>query len=97
MLCRDLQSPILLAYYKKYCKILREVIKTAKRIHYNKLMLNSNNKSKTIWNIVKNETGKYNNSHDPSQLNKNGKKIKNGLHIANAFNTYFSTMIDKTT
>jgi hypothetical protein len=25
---------------------------------------------------------------------KNGKKIKNGLHIANAFNTYFSTMVD---
>jgi hypothetical protein len=95
MFCRDLKSPILLAYYKKYCKILREVIKTAKRIHYNKLILNSN-KSKTIWNIVNNETGKYNNRHDPPPLTRNGKKIKNCLHIANAFNAYFSTMIDKT-
>jgi hypothetical protein len=69
-------------------------MKTAKRIHYNKLILNSNNKSKIIWNRVKNETGKYNNSHDPPPLTKNGKKIKNGLYIANAFNAYFGTMID---
>jgi hypothetical protein len=34
------------------------------------------------------------NSHDPPPLTKNGKKIKNGLHIAKAFNAYFSTMID---
>jgi hypothetical protein len=57
------------------------------------LILNSNNKSKTIWNIVKNETGKYNNTRDPPPLTKNGKKIKNGLHISNAFNAYFSTMV----
>jgi hypothetical protein len=83
----------LLAPYKKYCKLLKDVVKTAKRINYNKLILNSNNKSKTIWNIVKNETGKYNNTHDLPPLIKNGKKIKNGLHIANAFNAYFSTMV----
>jgi hypothetical protein len=73
---------------------LKDVIKTAKRLNYNKLILNSNNKAKTIWNIVKNEIGKYDNTCDPPPLTKNSKKIKNGLHIANAFNTYFSTMVD---
>ncbi|PNF21509.1 hypothetical protein B7P43_G13548 [Cryptotermes secundus] len=96
MLCRSIESPTLLAYYKKYSKILREVMKAAKRIYYNKLIVNSDNKSKTIWNIVNNETGKYNNNnnHDPPPLTKDGKKINNGLHIANAFNVYFSTIMD---
>jgi hypothetical protein len=58
------------------------------------LILNSNNKSKTLWNIVNNEIGRCNNSHDPPPLTKDGKKINNGLHIANAFNAYFSTMTD---
>jgi hypothetical protein len=61
MLCRNIKSPILLAYYKKYSKVLKEVIKTAKRIYYNKVIVNFNNKSKTIWNILNNETGKFNN------------------------------------
>ena len=40
-------------YYKKYCKILTNIIIAAKRLHYNRLLLNSNNKTKTTWNIVK--------------------------------------------
>jgi hypothetical protein len=84
----------LLDYYKKYSKILREGMKAAKRMYYSKLIVNSGNKSKTIWNIVHNETGKHNNKHDPPLLIKNGKKISNGLYIANAFNAYFSTNMD---
>jgi hypothetical protein len=94
MFCRNVKSPILHAYYKKYCRILREVIKAAKRTHYNKLIVNSNNKSKTIWNIVNNETGKHNNIHDPPPLIMNGEKCKNSQSIANAFNLYFNTMMD---
>jgi hypothetical protein len=40
------------------------------------------------------ETRHNNNIHEPPPLTENGKKIKSGLHIANTFNTYFSTMID---
>jgi penicillin V acylase-like amidase (Ntn superfamily) len=61
------------------------------------LIINSNKKSKTIWNIVSNETGKYinnNHHHDPPPLTKNGKKINNCLHIANAFNSYFGIVMD---
>jgi hypothetical protein len=56
MLCRNIVSHSLLAYYKKYSNILREITKTAKRTYYNNLFVNSENKTKTIWNIVKNET-----------------------------------------
>jgi hypothetical protein len=34
-------------YYKKYCKVLADVIKLAKKIHYNNLLVNSSNKTKT--------------------------------------------------
>jgi hypothetical protein len=58
------------------------------------LIVNSDNKSKTIWNIVNNEIGKHNNNHDPPTLIKGGKKVNNGLHITNAFNMYFGTIMD---
>jgi DNA-binding LacI/PurR family transcriptional regulator len=40
-------------YFTFYSKILREIMKTAKRTYYNNLIVNSENKTKTIWNIVK--------------------------------------------
>jgi hypothetical protein len=96
VLCRSIESPTLLAYYKKYSTILREVMKTAKRHYYSKLIADSNNKSKTIWNIVNNETGKYN-KYDPLPLIMDGRKISYGPHIANAFNVYFSTVMENLT
>ena len=44
-------------YYKKYCKILSQVVRTAKILHHNNLIIRSNNTIKTTWNIIKNETG----------------------------------------
>jgi hypothetical protein len=53
LLCRDTKDPKLKSYYKTYCRTLSEVIKTAKKLHYNKLLTNSNNKMKTMWNMLK--------------------------------------------
>jgi len=39
-------------YYKDYSKILSKVIKVAKRMEYDKLILNSCNKAKTTWDII---------------------------------------------
>jgi hypothetical protein len=69
--------------------------KGGKKMHYNKLIVDSNNRSKTIWNTVNNETGKNNVIHDPPPLVMNGEKYKNSKNIANAFNLYFNTMMDK--
>jgi hypothetical protein len=44
-------------YYKLYCKILINAIKKAKRSNYNIQIVNSHNKVKTTWNIIKSETG----------------------------------------
>jgi hypothetical protein len=43
-------------YYKQYCKILTKVIKEAKRLIYSNQVINSANKMKTTWNIIKIET-----------------------------------------
>jgi hypothetical protein len=43
-LYRNVKNPILYNHYKKYCRILKEVIKVAKRNHFNKLISKSNNK-----------------------------------------------------
>ena len=58
-----------------YCRILSEVIKTAKKSHYDKLITNSNNKVKTIWDIVKTGTS-IKNKDGVSALNIDGKTIK---------------------
>jgi hypothetical protein len=52
-------------YYEPYCKILTKVIKEVKRtVHYNQT-LNSTNKTKTTWNIIKSEMDRNDqNSHD---------------------------------
>jgi hypothetical protein len=39
-------------YYKRYCKILSNIILSAKKLHYNRLILNSNNKMATAWKII---------------------------------------------
>jgi hypothetical protein len=41
-----------------YCKILKDVIREAKRQHCNRQVLNSSNKIRTIWHITKSVTGK---------------------------------------
>jgi len=79
-------------HYKTYCRSLSEVIKTAKKLYYNKLIINSNNKAKSIWNTVKTVTKK---THDDgAPLNTDGKTFKDYQRIAYIFNTYFTNAID---
>ena len=40
--------------YKRYCTILTNVIKTAKK-YYDELTSKSKNKTKTAWKIIKNK------------------------------------------
>jgi hypothetical protein len=50
---RSSNDPILINYYKRYCKILSRVIKSAKQRYYNSILTRSKNKARTTWNIVK--------------------------------------------
>jgi len=59
-----------------------------KKLHYNKLLLISNNKPKTIWGIVKAITNNKNTLNTISTMNINDKLSSNPLAITNAFNSY---------
>jgi hypothetical protein len=52
--------------------------------------LNSNNKIKTTWNIIKTVTGKGNNNTEVQFLNIEGKLTDNHQLIADSLNDYFS-------
>jgi len=73
---------------------LTTIIIAAKKLHYNKLLLNSNNKTKTTWNIVKTITNIKSTYNTTSFTNINDKPSCNPLAIANAFNSYFSSVAE---
>jgi hypothetical protein len=77
-----------------YCKILSKVIKAAKKLHYDKIILNSKNKTKTTWNIIKTETGKDESKQRVHQLNI-GFITHNLRTIEDSFNDYYLTIGDK--
>jgi hypothetical protein len=95
LIIRNSKNPKPKQYYKLYCKLLLKVIKEAKILHYNKQILTSHNKTRTISNIVKSETGKKLRKEELSLLNINGKPIQNQQIIANSFNDYFLKTAEK--
>jgi hypothetical protein len=72
---------------RKYCKILTQVIKEAKHTHYNKQILESNNKVKAVWKIVKKETGKYSAEEVTPSIKIYDNAIHNPKLLVNTFNT----------
>ena len=89
------KNPKSKGHYKLYCKLLTKVIKEAKILQYKKQISASYYKTRTIWNIVKSETGKKIGTEEISSLNINGKLIQNQQTIADSFNEYFSTTAEK--
>jgi precorrin-2 methylase len=75
---------------------LVNVIKEAKRMTLNNRILKSNNKTKTTWNIMNELLGKQHYTQETHKLTMEGKHLTSQQDIANAFNKYISTIIDKT-
>jgi hypothetical protein len=94
---RDSDNPKLKAHYKSYCLILSRVIKAAKHLYYNSKISKSNNKIKTIWDIIKTETCKNHTNKGTQLINIDGNLINNQQEIANHFNNYFLTVADRIT
>ena len=96
MLTRSNNDIQLKEYYKRYSKILTQVIRTAKILHHNNQIIYSNNTVKTTWNIIKNETGgnntKYSNSNNLNTDKENNKNIN-----AETFNKYFLKVAENIT
>jgi hypothetical protein len=80
-------------FYKLYCKILSRVIKEAKKQQYSKRILTSKNKTKTIWNIVKTETGRKTEKEGILLINYNGLRIDD--QQTSIFNKYFSSIAEE--
>jgi hypothetical protein len=89
LLCRNSNNIKLKEYYKLYSKILSNVIREAKKWHYNSQIEKSDNKMKTVWDITKSLTGKKIKSEDIWWINI-GKTTASDSHvISDSFNNYF--------
>jgi hypothetical protein len=86
---RTSNNQLLKKRYRKYCKILTQVNKEAKRMHFNKLIVESDNKIKTVWKIVEKETGKQSTDIEIPPIKINDTIVNDSKHTANSFITYF--------
>ena len=71
--------------------MLTKVIRNAKKLHYNSIILGSKNKMKSTWNTEKGTT--HRDMSVPS-LELDDKIITNQHKIANLFNSYFLLVAD---
>jgi len=94
LLCRHSNDLNLKIYHKRYCTVPSKVILTAKKLHYNKIILSSKNKMKSTWKVINEEKGKTKNSIDIQPLVVDNNIIMNQNKIANIFNIYFLLIAD---
>jgi hypothetical protein len=94
LLCRKSNNIVLKNHYRKYCKILSSTIQLAKKLYFNELISQSDNKTKTAWKIIKSLTNKRPDSKEEPVLNLDGKPINNPQMIAETFNDYFSNIVE---
>ena len=86
LLTKDSDDVILNNYCNQYCKTLTSVIKEAKTYMYNNRIINSTNKMKTTWNIMKAETNRLKGPITTT--------INNNQNSPKAFNKYFLSITE---
>jgi hypothetical protein len=64
-------------------------------MHYNKQVSKSDNKVRTVWKIVKDEMGKNSTVEENSSIKVNNSVTNSPKLIANPFNAYFLTIVEK--
>ncbi|KAF9804418.1 hypothetical protein SFRURICE_014338 [Spodoptera frugiperda] len=78
---------------KKYSQTLKRSIKISRKLDYIKQMEKSDNKTKTMWNIIKQKTKKpQKNIGNNISLKYNNQTINCPETISNLFNEYFTTV-----
>jgi predicted lactoylglutathione lyase len=68
-----------------YCEIPTGVIKKPKCLHYNKLILESGNKIRTVWRTVKLETGEYSTEEEDKLVMMYAKTIQHLDNVQHEF------------
>jgi hypothetical protein len=94
VLCKIINTDNLKQYYKKYCRILRKIIRSAKKLYYNNIIFRSKNGIKSTWKIINNECGRPRQNTAILQIKLEDILIENQHQIANAFNKCFLTVAD---
>ena len=74
---------------------MSKVILAAKRIYFNNIICNSENKIKSTWKIINDQKGKYKYRSYTQFLKTNNTIISNQEVIANTFNNYFLSVADQ--
>jgi hypothetical protein len=91
---RNSNNYLIKVYYKRYCNILRKVIREARKKYYNHLISSSDNKIKTTWKIIGTESGKnITNEHLPHNFIAGNNKISSKV-AAQTFCNYFTTLAE---
>jgi hypothetical protein len=93
--CRNSNNLELKRHYQVYCKILTNVIEEAEKTYYDKKIQKSSNKYKATWDIIKKLTNNQHYQPDTQELIIDSKHLKGQQDKADAFNNYFSSIIDK--
>jgi hypothetical protein len=88
ILSKNSNSCKIKAYCTQYCIVLRKIVRKAKQMCYSQLLVSSNNKSKTPWNIIKSETGKANSKVLTLSEFKLGIKNIHVNQVAESFNNF---------
>jgi hypothetical protein len=64
-------------------------------MHFDKVISKSSNRSRATWNIVKTITNNKGTTNNGTTMNINNNLTSNPLRIANASNSYFSTVAEE--
>lgn len=81
-------------YVKKYRQIFKKVVSAAKKIENDKFILNSKNKPKATWTVVKNEIGLNNKMKNNNiTLELIDKEVSSPVEVAELFNTHFTNIV----
>jgi hypothetical protein len=94
MISRSSNNPSIQKYYKDYCKILTKTILEAKRLLYENQIKNAPNKIKKTWEIINQEIPRNTNYGNIHSVKIEDNTIYNKQHIAEAFNTYYLSIVD---
>lgn len=76
-------------YFKKYNRIYKKIILSAKKMENDSFICKASNISKASWAIVRRETNNHNTETDYFTLSDNGLLHKDPVTVANMFNNYF--------
>lgn len=78
--------------YKKYRNIYTKAVRTSQKLYVRNQIAAANGDSRKIWSTIKDQIRVSKKSNKISKIIVHGETLTNNIKIANAFNTYFSSI-----